>query len=92
MDRINRKVIAACKKGVPIIVTWEDAVDDSCKEVKDFKITYTEVRWHTIGYYLGILNDTLFLGYNQEENDCNYTGVGQIPCSLIKDIRRLSNV
>ena len=43
MDRINRKVIAACKKGMPIIVTWEDAVDDSCKEVKDFKITYTEV-------------------------------------------------
>jgi hypothetical protein len=83
-------LIKTYKADTPVIVTWKDAVDLS-DEVTLNKIVVKEVLYDTIGFFLKVMDDYVILAYNKENDDETYKGVGMIPCSLITDIRRLSD-
>jgi len=75
----------------PVIVTWKDAVDHP-DEVTINKLTeIKEVLYDTIGFFLKVMDDYVVLAYNKENDKETYKGVGMIPCSLITDIRRLTD-
>jgi hypothetical protein len=74
----------------PIIITWRDAVDYP-DEVTINKLEIKEVFYDTIGFFLKIMDDYVVLAYNKENDKETYKGVGMIPCSLITDIRRLTD-
>ena len=74
----------------PVIVTWKDAVDYP-DEVTINKLVVKEVLYDTIGFFLKVMDDYVILAYNKENDKETYKGVGMIPCSLITDVRRLTD-
>lgn len=89
----NSQLILLIKKykvNTPVIVTWRDAVDNGDEfTLKDLELK--EVMYDTIGFILGVKDDYVILAYNKENDDKTYKGLGYIPCSLVTDIRRLSD-
>tara|TARA_R110000787_G_scaffold225839_1_gene333647 strand:+ start:194 stop:487 length:294 start_codon:yes stop_codon:yes gene_type:complete len=84
-------LIKTFEPDTPVIVTWRDAVDSS-DEVTLNTLVVKEVLYDTIGFFLKVMDDYVILAYNKEnDDDETYKGVGMIPCSLITDIRRLSD-
>jgi|TARA_R110000764_G_scaffold41959_1_gene94419 hypothetical protein len=83
-------LIKTFEPDTPVIVTWRDAVDYS-DEVTLSTLVIKEVLYDTIGFFLKIMDDYVVLAYNRENDNETYKGVGIIPCSLITDIRRLSD-
>jgi len=77
----------------PVIVTWKDAVDtyDEVTLNKLIKTDIKEVLYDTIGFFLTVKDDYVFLAYNKENDKETYKGTAMIPCSLITDIRRLTD-
>ena len=84
-------LIKTYEADTPVIVTWKDAVDHP-DEVTINKLTeIKEVLYDTIGFFLKVMDDYVVLAYNKENDNETYKGVGMIPCSLITDIRRLTD-
>jgi hypothetical protein len=74
----------------PVIVTWKDAVDTH-DEVTLNKLILKEVLYDTIGFFLAVKDDYVVLAYNKENDKETYKGTAMIPCSLVTDIRRLTD-
>mgnify|MGYP005819376759 CR=1 FL=1 len=83
-------LIKKYKPDTPVIVTWKDAVD-TYDEVTLNKLILKEVLYDTIGFFLTVKDDYVVLAYNKENDKETYKGTAMIPCSLITDIRRLTD-
>jgi len=82
-------LIKTYEPNTPVIVTWRDAVDYS-DEVTLKTLEVKEILYDTIGFFLKVIDDYVIIAYNKAD-DKTYKGTGMIPCSLITDIRRLSD-
>lgn len=82
-------LIKTYEPNTPVIVTWRDAVDYS-DEVTLKTLEVKEIFYDTIGFFLKVIDDYVIIAYNKAD-DKTYKGTGMIPCSLITDIRRLSD-
>ena len=82
-------LIKTYEPNTPVIVTWRDAVDYS-DEVTLSTLEVKEIFYDTIGFFLKVIDDYVIIAYNKAD-DKTYKGTGMIPCSLITDIRRLSD-
>jgi len=90
MDRIDRKVIEdKSNRNRLVVVTWFDPYDAS----DDISIAELKIKrqlFRTPGYLMGVHNDHLVLGNNQEYNDekisGDYKGYGAIPIPLITNV------
>lgn len=82
-------LIKTYEPNTPIIITWRDAVDYS-DEVTLSTLEVKEIFYDTIGFFLKVIDDYVIIAYNKAD-DKTYRGTGMIPCSLITDIRRLSD-
>ena len=82
-------LIKTYEPNTPVIVTWRDAVDYS-DEVTLKTLEVKEIFYDTIGFFLKVIDDYVVIAYNKAD-DKTYKGTGMIPCSLITDIRRLSD-
>ena len=82
-------LIKTYEPNTPVIVTWRDAVDYS-DEVTLKTLEVKEILYDTIGFFLKVIDDYVVIAYNKAD-DKTYKGTGMIPCSLITDIRRLSD-
>jgi len=88
----NSELIKALKLytvGSPCIISWKDAVDDAGAEFTAETLVFTEVIYDTCGFFIGIRNDYVILGYNKENDGKTYRGLGYTPCSLVVDIKKL---
>ena len=83
-------LIKKYKPDTPVIVTWKDAVD-TYDEVTLNKLILKEVLYDTIGFFLTVKDDYVVLAYNKENDKETYKGTATIPCSLVTDIRRLTD-
>jgi len=84
------QLIRKYKVDTPCIVTWRDAVDNGDEfTIKDLELK--EVLYDTIGFLIGIKDDYVVVAYNKENDNKTYRGIGYIPCTLVTDIRRLSD-
>ena len=83
-------LIKKVEKDTPIIITWKDAVDYS-DEVTIDTLEIKEVYYDTIGFFLSFKDEYVILAYNKEDDNKTYKGTAMIPCSLITDIRRLTD-
>jgi hypothetical protein len=83
-------LIKKYKADTPVIVTWKDAVD-TYDEVTLNKLILKEVLYDTIGFFLTVKDDYVVLAYNKENDKETYKGTAMIPCSLVTDIRRLTD-
>ena len=83
-------LIKKVEKDTPVIITWKDAVDYP-DEVTVDTLEIKEVYYDTIGFFLSYKDDYVILGYNKEDDNKTYKGTSMIPCSLITDIRRLTD-
>ena len=83
-------LIKKYEKDTPVIITWKDAVDHG-DEVTYDKLEIKEVLYDTIGFFLTIKEDYVVLAYNKENDKETYKGTAMIPCSLVTDIRRLTD-
>mgnify|MGYP003153410861 FL=1 len=83
-------LIKKYKKDTPVIITWKDAVD-SYEEITCDKFEIKEVLYDTIGFFLMIKDDYIVLAYNKENDNKTYKGTAMIPCSLVTDIRKLTD-
>ena len=83
-------LIKKYKTDTPVIVTWKDAVD-TYDEVTLNKLILKEVLYDTIGFFLTVKDDYVVLAYNKENDKETYKGTAMIPCSLVTDIRRLTD-
>ena len=83
-------LIKKVEKDTPIIITWKDAVDYS-DEVTIDTLEIKEVYYDTIGFFLSFKDEYVILAYNKENDNKTYKGTAMIPCSLITDIRRLTD-
>jgi len=82
-------LIKTYEANTPVIITWRDAVDYS-DEVTLSTLEVKEIFYDTIGFFLKVMDDYVIIAYNKAD-DKTYKGTGMIPCSLITDIRRLSD-
>tara|TARA_R110000803_G_scaffold195782_2_gene259060 strand:+ start:351 stop:635 length:285 start_codon:yes stop_codon:yes gene_type:complete len=82
-------LIKTYEPNTPVIITWRDAVDYS-DEVTLKTLEVKEILYDTIGFFLKVIDDYVIIAYNKAD-DKTYRGTGMIPCSLITDIRRLSD-
>jgi len=82
-------LIKTYEPNTPVIITWRDAVDYS-DEVTLNTLEVKEIFYETIGFFLKVIDDYVIIAYNKAD-DKTYKGTGMIPCSLITDIRRLSD-
>ena len=82
-------LIKTYEPNTPVIITWRDAVDYS-DEVTLKTLEVKEIFYDTIGFFLKVIDDYVVIAYNKAD-DKTYKGTGMIPCSLITDIRRLSD-
>ena len=82
-------LIKTYEPNTPVIITWRDAVDYS-DEVTLSTLEVKEIFYDTIGFFLKVIDDYVVIAYNKAD-DKTYKGTGMIPCSLITDIRRLSD-
>jgi hypothetical protein len=82
-------LIKTYEPNTPVIITWRDAVDYS-DEVTLSTLEVKEIFYDTIGFFLKVIDDYVIIAYNKAD-DKTYKGTGIIPCSLITDIRRLSD-
>ena len=82
-------LIKTYEPNTPVIITWRDAVDYS-DEVTLSTLEVKEIFYDTIGFFLKVIDDYVIIAYNKAD-DKTYKGTGMIPCSLITDIRRLSD-
>ena len=82
-------LIKTYEPNTPVIITWRDAVDYS-DEVTLKTLEVKEIFYDTIGFFLKVIDDYVIIAYNKAD-DKTYRGTGMIPCSLITDIRRLSD-
>ena len=82
-------LIKTYEPNTPVIITWRDAVDYS-DEVTLNTLEVKEIFYETIGFFLKVIDDYVIIAYNKAD-DKTYRGTGMIPCSLITDIRRLSD-
>lgn len=82
-------LIKTYEPNTPVIITWKDAVDYS-DEVTLSTLEVKEIFYDTIGFFLKVIDDYVIIAYNKAD-DKTYKGTGIIPCSLITDIRRLSD-
>jgi|TARA_R110000822_G_scaffold120863_1_gene254483 hypothetical protein len=82
-------LIKTYEPNTPVIITWRDAVDYS-DEVTLSTLEVKEIFYETIGFFLKVIDDYVIIAYNKAD-DKTYRGTGMIPCSLITDIRRLSD-
>jgi hypothetical protein len=82
-------LIKTYEPNTPVIITWRDAVDYS-DEVTLSTLEVKEIFYDTIGFFLKVMDDYVIIAYNKAD-DKTYKGTGMIPCSLITDIRRLSD-
>ena len=82
-------LIKTYEPNTPVIITWRDAVDYS-DEVTLKTLEVKEILYDTIGFFLKVIDDYVIIAYNKAD-DKTYKGTGMIPCSLITDIRRLSD-
>ena len=82
-------LIKTYEPNTPVIITWRDAVDYS-DEVTLKTLEVKEILYDTIGFFLKVMDDYVIIAYNKAD-DKTYKGTGMIPCSLITDIRRLSD-
>tara|TARA_R100001377_G_C3154947_1_gene97653 strand:+ start:374 stop:658 length:285 start_codon:yes stop_codon:yes gene_type:complete len=82
-------LIKTYEPNTPVIITWRDAVDYS-DEVTLSTLEVKEIFYETIGFFLKVIDDYVIIAYNKAD-DKTYKGTGMIPCSLITDIRRLSD-
>ena len=82
-------LIKTYQPNTPVIITWRDAVDYS-DEVTLSTLEVKEIFYDTIGFFLKVIDDYVIIAYNKAD-DKTYKGTGIIPCSLITDIRRLSD-
>ena len=83
-------LIKKVEKDTPVIITWKDAVD-TYDEVTLNKLILKEVLYDTIGFFLTVKDNYVVLAYNKENDKETYKGTAMIPCSLITDIRRLTD-
>ena len=83
-------LIKKYEKDTPVIITWKDAVD-TYDEVTLNKLILKEVLYDTIGFFLTVKDDYVVLAYNKENDKETYKGTAMIPCSLVTDIRRLTD-
>ena len=83
-------LIKKYKPDTPVIVTWKDAVD-TYDEVTLNKLILKEVIYDTIGFFLTVKDNYIVLAYNKENDKETYKGTAMIPCSLVTDIRRLTD-
>jgi len=83
-------LIKKVEKDTPVIITWKDAVD-TYDEVTITTLELKEVYYDTIGFFLSFKDDYVILAYNKENDNKTYKGTAMIPCSLITDIRRLTD-
>ena len=82
-------LIKTYEPNTPVIITWRDAVDYSdAVTLKTLEVK--EIFYDTIGFFLKVIDDYVIIAYNKAD-DKTYRGTGMIPCSLITDIRRLSD-
>ena len=82
-------LIKTYEPNTPVIITWRDAVDYP-DEVTLSTLEVKEIFYDTIGFFLKVIDDYVIIAYNKAD-DKTYKGTGMIPCSLITDIRRLSD-
>ena len=82
-------LIKTYEPNTPVIITWRDAVDYS-DEVTLKTLEVKEILYDTIGFFLKVIDDYVIIAYNKAD-DKTYKGTGMIPCSLITDIRRVSD-
>ena len=82
-------LIKTYEPNTPVIITWRDAVDYS-DEVTLKTLEVKEIFYDTIVFFLKVIDDYVIIAYNKAD-DKTYKGTGMIPCSLITDIRRLSD-
>ena len=92
MDRINRKIVEdKTNRNRLVVVTWYDPYDDS-DEVSIGDIKVKREVYRTPGYLMGVHNDHVVIGSNQEYLECKerptgtYKGSGRIPVSLIINV------
>ena len=83
-------LIKKYEKDTPVIITWKDAVDNF-DEVTYNNYEIKEVLYDTIGFFLKIKDNYIVLAYNKENDKETYKGTAMIPCSLVTDIRRLTD-
>jgi len=83
-------LIKKYEKDTPVIITWKDAVDHF-DEITLEKFKIKEVLYDTIGFFLTVKDDYVVLAYNKENDKETYKGTATIPCSLVTDIRRLTD-
>ena len=89
----NSQLILLIKKyelDTPVIITWKDAVDYSDEVTMD-TLEIKEVYYDTIGFFLSFKDEYVILAYNKEYDNKTYKGTAMIPCTLITDIRRLTD-
>ena len=83
-------LIKKVEKDTPVIITWKDAADHPDEVTMD-TLEVKEVYYDTIGFFLSSKDDYVILAYNKEDDNKTYKGTAMIPCSLITDIRRLTD-
>ena len=83
-------LIKKVEKDTPVIITWKDAADYS-DEVTIDTLEIKEVYYDTIGFFLSFKDEYVILAYNKENDNKTYKGTAMIPCTLITDIRRLTD-
>ena len=84
------------KLNTPIIVTWVDASDSYGEGVKVTDLDKWAERngptcYETIGFFMGIINERCFLGFNKDSSSKSglYRGVAEIPLPMIEHIYAL---
>jgi hypothetical protein len=90
MDRIDRKVIEdKSNRNRLVVITWYDPYDDS-EEIQVGALEIKRAYYKTPGYLMGVDNDHVVLGHNQEyeqeRHTGTYKGYGAVPMSLITNV------
>ena len=80
---LERQIIALQKNDINDIIVVTGPNSD--------KFEIKEVLYDTIGFFLKIKDDYVVLAYNKENDKETYKGTAMIPCSLVTDIRRLTD-
>jgi hypothetical protein len=82
--------------GNVVLVDWIDAVDTYGKAVKRKNLKeHAQIQGDTIystpGWFMGIVDNKVFLGFNNDINakEEQYRGVAEIPLDMIVETRQL---
>tara|TARA_R100000656_G_scaffold115052_1_gene87559 strand:+ start:1786 stop:2088 length:303 start_codon:yes stop_codon:yes gene_type:complete len=92
----SKKDLKKIEIGSLLVITWLDASDSysegvKVKELQEWADKNGNTVYSTPGYFMGVVNEKCYLGFNRDENTMEelYRGVAEIPLTMIERIHAI---